>query len=130
MLYHVTRSQEAATFANEQSFGTEDLRQIALKICDLPKLSGRRSRICVVTTGDGPVIVAENGVVKEFPVAVLTREQLVDTNGAGDAFTGGFLAQYIQGRPLDVCIKCGIWTATEIVQRSGCTYEGKVTFTF
>lgn len=84
--------------------------------------------MCVITTGDNPVILAHDGVVKEFPVVKLTKEQLIDTNGAGDAFAGGFLAQYIQGRPIDVCIKCGIYTATEIIQKSGCTYEGKATF--
>lgn len=40
----------------------------------------------------------------------------------------GFLAQLIQGKSIDTCIKCGIWAATQIVQRSGCTYEGKPNF--
>lgn len=52
----------------------------------------------------------------------------MDTNGAGDAFAGGFLAQFIQGRDLDTCIKCGIWAAAQIIQRSGCTFEGKPSF--
>ncbi|KAK9731701.1 pfkB family carbohydrate kinase [Popillia japonica] len=119
---------EAATFATEQFFGTSDLKEIAKKICKLPKQNENRPRVCVITTGDNPVILAHDGVVKEFPVVKLTKEQLIDTNGAGDAFAGGFLAQYIQGRPIDVCIKCGIYTATEIIQKSGCTYEGKATF--
>lgn len=75
------------------------------------------------------MILAHDDMVKEFPVVHLRKEQLIDTNGAGDAFVGGFLAQYIEGQPLDVCIKCGIYTATEIIKRSGCTYEGKATFT-
>jgi adenosine kinase len=45
----------------------------------------------------------------------------VDTNGAGDAFVGGFLAQHVQGAPLDQAVRCGIWAATHIIQRSGCT---------
>ncbi|KAG7209997.1 hypothetical protein KM043_011582 [Ampulex compressa] len=51
--------------------------------------------------------------------AKLPEEKVVDTNGAGDAFVGGFLAQLIQGKSIDTCIKCGIWAATEIVQKSG-----------
>ena len=31
--------------------------------------------------------------------------RIVDTNGAGDAFVGGFLAQYVQNRPLDVAVR-------------------------
>jgi hypothetical protein len=40
----------------------------------------------------------------------------------------GFLAQYVMGRPLETCIRCGIWVATEIIQRPGCTYDGLATF--
>jgi len=40
----------------------------------------------------------------------------------------GFLAQLVMGRPLETCIRCGIWAATEIIQCSGCTCEGQATF--
>jgi hypothetical protein len=43
-------------------------------------------------------------------------------------FFSGFLAQFVMGKSLETCIRCGIWTATEIIQRSGCTYEGLATF--
>ena len=33
--------------------------------------------------------------VLEFPVTSLAKEEIVDTNGAGDAFVGGFLAQQV-----------------------------------
>ena len=43
----------------------------------------------------------------------------MDTNGAGDAFVGGFLSQYVQGKSLEKCIDCGIWVSQLIIQRSG-----------
>lgn len=58
----------------------------------------------------------------------LKLEEIVDTNGAGDAFVGGFLSQFIQKQPLGVCVRCGIWAARQIIQRSGCTFEGKPDF--
>ncbi|XP_044253770.1 adenosine kinase [Tribolium madens] len=119
---------EAETFATEQNFGTKDLKEIALKICKLPKQNENRPRVCVITTGHNPVILAREGKISEFPVDVLSKDKLVDTNGAGDAFAGGFLSQYIQGQSLDVCVRCGIWAASQIVQRSGCTFSGKATF--
>lgn len=125
---HCFFAQEADTFAAEQGFNTKDLKEIALRICKLPKQNESRQRVCVITNGSNPVIVAHKEEIKEFPVEKLSEDKLVDTNGAGDAFSGGFLSQYIQGQPLDVCVKCGIWAATQIVQRSGCTYDGKPTF--
>lgn len=119
---------EAETFAKEQNLGVEDRKEIALKICELPKLNENRPRVTIITQGALPVILAKNGVVKEFPVAELSKEKIVDTNGAGDAFVGGFLAQLILGHDIETCIKCGIWTATQIIQRSGCTYDGIADF--
>lgn len=120
--------QEAEAFAKEQKYDTTDLKEIALKICNLPKQNENRPRVCVITQGCEPVLLAYEGKIKEFPVEKLPKEKLVDTNGAGDGFSGGFLAQYIQGHDLDVCVRGGIYAATAIIQRSGCTYEGKATF--
>lgn len=84
--------------------------------------------MCVITNGSNPVILAYEGEIQEFPVKKLPHDKLVDTNGAGDAFSGGFLSQYVQEQPLNVCVKAGIWAATEIIQRSGCAFDGKATF--
>lgn len=80
--------QEAETFAQEQDFGTKEIKEIAIKICNLPKQNEKRPRVVILTQGTLPVILAENGKIREFPVKALPEEQLVDTNGAGDAFTG------------------------------------------
>lgn len=83
----------------------------------------------MISQGKDPVLFADGqGEVKEYPVQQLDPKQIIDTNGAGDAFTGGFLAQLVQCQPYDVCIKCGIWCASEVIQRSGCTFEGKPAF--
>ena len=61
--------------------------------------------------------------VRTFTAERLPADKIVDTNGAGDAFVGGFLAQYCQGRDLETGVRCGIWAATHIIQRSGCTFD-------
>lgn len=50
-----------------------------------------RSRMVVFTQGPDSVIVVKDGKVQEFPAIRLSQEQIVDTNGAGDAFVGGNL---------------------------------------
>lgn len=57
----------------------------------------------------------------EFSVELLPKEKLVDTNGAGDAFVGGFLSQLICGKDLGECCRAGNYAARIIIQRSGCT---------
>lgn len=62
---------------------TDNVEEIALKISQLPKASANRKRIAVITQGCDPVVVAEDGKVRTFPVILLPKEKLVDTNGAG-----------------------------------------------
>lgn len=119
---------EALTLAKEENFGTEDMHEIALKICQLPKQNESRKRVTVITQGKDPVLLAQNGKVIEIPVKQLSNEEIIDTNGAGDAFVGGFLAQYIQEKPLETCIRCGIWAAGEIIKRPGCSFDGVPNF--
>lgn len=118
---------EAAAFAKEQDLGVTDLKEIALKVCELPKKSDVE-RMCIITCGPNPVILAHKGKITEYPVINVPEKNVIDTNGAGDAFAGGFLAQLVLGNSIDVCINCGIYTATEVIQRSGCTFEGKAKF--
>ncbi|XP_055628467.1 uncharacterized protein LOC129769953 [Toxorhynchites rutilus septentrionalis] len=115
---------ETLTFAQERNLGTEDLKEIGLKMSALPKKNEARGRIVIITQGSDPVLLIQNGNITEFQVEKLNTEQIVDTNGAGDAFVGGFLAQLVQGNSYDSCIKCGIWAARQIIQRSGCTFDG------
>ncbi len=66
--------------------------------------------------------------VSKYDVLKLEQEKIVDTNGAGDAFVGGFLAQYVRGEPIKKCVDCGIWSAALIIQRSGCTFPEKMEY--
>lgn len=49
-------------------------------------------------------------------------------NGAGDAFVGGFLSQYVKGQSLEKAIDCGIWSSSLVIQRSGCTFPEKMDY--
>ncbi|XP_077299298.1 adenosine kinase 2 isoform X1 [Arctopsyche grandis] len=120
---------EMKAFSQEFSLNVENMSDIALKISELPKKNPEKPRVVIITQGCDPVLIAKNKLVQEIPVIVLPKERIVDTNGAGDAFTGGFLAQLVLQQPLDVCVRCGIYAASEVIQTSGCTYSGKPKFT-
>ncbi len=61
--------------------------------------------------------------VHQFPV--IPVEKLVDTNGAGDAFVGGFLSQLAVGKDLSECVRAGNFAANVVIQRSGATVPEK-----
>lgn len=119
---------ETAAFAKEQNWETTDLHEIALKISEWPKQNDQRARVAILTQGKDPVLIAQNGKITEIAVTALADDEIVDTNGAGDAFVGGFLAQFIRQKPLPLCVECGIWAAQQIIRRHGCTFEGEANF--
>ncbi|XP_032868541.1 adenosine kinase isoform X1 [Amblyraja radiata] len=113
---------EAATFAREQGFETEDIKEIAKKAQALPKANKKRQRIIVFTQGKDDTIAATAENVAAYPVLDIKQDDIVDTNGAGDAFVGGFLSQLLYDQPLEECIRAGHYAANVIIQRSGCTF--------
>ena len=63
----------------------EDIEAIAKAIAALPKKNEKRKRVVVVTQGTEPTVVAVQGEgkTKEYPVRVVKKEEICDTNGAG-----------------------------------------------
>lgn len=120
---------EAATFATTEGWETRDVAEIALKIADFPKAAGTRPRVVVFTQGADATVVACGGKVMSYPVIKLAKEQLVDTNGAGDSFVGGFLSQLVAGKGLEECCRAGNYCANAVIQESGCKYPAKPNFT-
>jgi len=120
---------EAAVYGTTNGLG-EDIEEVALKIAALPKASGTRPRCVVFTQGKDPTIIACGGIISKFPVPALPKELLIDTNGAGDAFVGGFLAMLAKGCDLGACASAGHWSARQIIQESGCKIPaGPCTYT-
>ena len=94
---------------------------------DLQKCGEMLRKKCgrvIITLGkDGALLWEKEGPEVKVDCPRVEVEKVVDTTGAGDAFVGGFLAQYCQGRDLETGVRCGIWAATHIIQRSGCTFD-------
>lgn len=52
-----------------------------------------------------------------------TVDDIVDTTGAGDAYTAGFLYGYTQKKSLEECAKLGTFCATQVIQQVGARIE-------
>jgi len=120
---------EARTWAETEGWDTTDVEFIAMRLSLIPSAKARK-RTVVITQGCEPTVVCCNGHVTKHEIKALPKEKLVDTNGAGDAYVGGFLAGMVKGLAMAECCKAGAYAAAEIVQRSGCTFPSKPDYKF
>ncbi len=112
-------AEAAAYAAATELSSTTDLALIACAISKAPKATPG-PRIVVITHGGEPTTVAIGDKVSTYPVPKLATARMVDTNGAGDAFVGGFLAHHLRGGSMAVCVQAGHAAARNVIQQSGC----------
>lgn len=74
----------------------------------------------VMTQGADAVVVVNAAHRFEFPVAKIPKEEIVDTNGAGDSFVAGFLAGYAANSTLGVCVALGQKASGQTLRMRGC----------
>lgn len=118
----ICNESEAASWAQANGIETKDLGAIATAIAGL---DASRARTVVITHGAEPTTVVrgdDQTNVKTYPVHPLKAEELVDTNGAGDAFAGGFLAALVVGKALEEAVDVGHKLARLGVTQIGPTY--------
>jgi adenosine kinase len=104
------------------------VEEIALQLNkNIQKKNKNKSRIVIVTHGPHPAACCEYDHKEKkvtflgtFEVRDVPQENIIDTNGAGDSFAGGFLSQLVKGKKLDECMKAGHWAASIIIQKRGC----------
>ncbi|KAL4942646.1 hypothetical protein BDV06DRAFT_158924 [Aspergillus oleicola] len=122
--YTFCNETEAVAYAESHEWGTTDIVEITKKLAQLPKKNTSRPRVAVVTQGTLPTVTATVGTngeveVKQFPVREISKDAINDTNGAGDAFAGGFAAGVVQGKTLEESIDLGQWLAKLSIQELG-----------
>lgn len=82
-------------------------------------------KIVIVTLGSKGALLSVEGTRYDVPVCVPAK--LVDPTGAGDAFIGGFLAEYVNGENILRCACVGAATASFVVEGIGPTFFGDKT---
>ncbi|XP_022180635.1 adenosine kinase-like [Myzus persicae] len=113
-------AEEAKAFSLANNWETTDIEMIARKMSTF-NVGKEGYRLVIFTQDDKPVIVALRGLVSKFEVPEIPEQDIVDTNGAGDAFIGAFIAKYVLGYPLKSCIHSAINGATYIIKQHGMT---------
>ncbi|CEQ40500.1 SPOSA6832_02130 [Sporobolomyces salmonicolor] len=121
----IGNESEAEAYAESHGWETKDIPTIATKLAALPK-SSPAPRVVVITQGASSTVVAtsaSSAAPQVFPVEPLAKEAIVDTNGAGDAFAGGFLGARALGKTVEESVEVGHRLGRMNVQCSGPTYK-------
>lgn len=125
--YVFCNEDEAKCFADTNKLEYSSLKDVAVQISKWKKVNTKRPRVAIITQGKDPILIAiskegDDTVQREFPIPAIEKDLIVDTNGAGDSFVGGFLSQIVQGKDLDTAIQAGIWLSGQVIQQNGCTF--------
>jgi sugar/nucleoside kinase (ribokinase family) len=77
-----------------------------------------KPHIVILTIGSKGVVVGEKrGDVKRFPAKKVRK--VLDTTGAGDAFSAGFLVGLLKGYELKRCVMLGSKLSAKVIERIG-----------
>ncbi|PPR05601.1 hypothetical protein CVT26_009122 [Gymnopilus dilepis] len=119
----IGNESEAEAWATTHSYpDPKDLAGIAKSIALLPKANEKRPRWVIFTQGALHTVVVTADKPDQpqiFAVDPLAEDQIVDTNGAGDAFAGGFLGAIVSGKTLEESVLAGHKLARACVQQVG-----------
>ena len=74
----------------------------------------------ITRSAKGSVIVHGDEHIVQPATAV---KEVVDTTGAGDAYTAGFLYGWARDKPLEECARLGTYCATRVIQQVGARIE-------
>jgi adenosine kinase len=119
---------EMLAYGKAKGFG-DDLKEITVRAATQKKTNGKRKRIVVTTRGpESAYVSVGGGDVIEHAAVKVPADEIVDVNGAGDAFVGGFISQFVQEHELATCMRAGHYAASHCVRQSGAAFPGNADF--
>ena len=91
-----------------------------------------KNRILIITAGNHGVFCSKYDQVTKtedhfqtFPNQINNRD-IVDFNGAGDAFLGGFISQQMQNKTFEECCHLGNKAAAVVIKNIGCNFQNSI----
>jgi len=127
--YLIGNEAEAEAWASANGLpDPKDLPAVAKKLAQQPKSNPTRDRVVIFTHGAQETIAVSSSCPdgdepKRYAVKALEDNRIVDTNGAGDAFAGGFIGALAAGKELDEAIQVGHTLAAMCVTQVGPQYK-------
>ncbi|MFQ5982995.1 MAG: adenosine kinase [Woeseiaceae bacterium] len=89
----------------------------------LSAIAGYSNLFVMTRSEKGSVIVEGDTKIVQEAIPV---KKVIDTTGAGDAYTAAFLYGWTSGKTLDECARLGTYVATSVIQQVGARIEKNV----
>jgi sugar/nucleoside kinase (ribokinase family) len=89
----------------------------------LDAIKGSDNLFVMTRAAQGSVVVQGNETVEQQAIPIA---EIVDTTGAGDAYTAAFLYGWTSGKSLAESARLGTWCATKVIQKLGGRLEKDV----
>jgi sugar/nucleoside kinase (ribokinase family) len=86
----------------------------------LAAIDGRSNLFAITCGAQGSVIYSNGKVIKQAADKI---EKVIDTTGAGDAYTAGFLYGWANGWDLQDAARLGTHVASNVIQQVGARFE-------
>ncbi|KAH8265574.1 hypothetical protein KR038_010928, partial [Drosophila bunnanda] len=109
----ICNKDEAIAFADTTDWKTKNIFEVGNRMQSMPKANNHPRLVVIIDAVCSILCFQENDRVLEYPVPKVDKSKIVDTNGANDAFIGGFLAMYVQKMPVDYCIRTAIFASQQ-----------------
>lgn len=102
----IGNESEAEAWAQASNLETRDLGEIAQAIANQPSVIDKPRTVLITHGSEATIRAVQNGS-QTFTHPTPKVDDIVDSNGAGDAFAGGVLAGLILGKPIEQAVDIG-----------------------
>ena len=121
ILDHGLHAQKGASFdAHHRSIGNQDL--IGKRTTHVVSVSPGGTLSDYISFYFTPFSMMLYNIHTGYNVPKIPNEEIVDSNGAGDAFAGAFIGKLILGGNIKTCVKAGQWLAGLCLRSNGPAY--------
>ena len=115
-------------YKSMKKFTRGDESRIDNLIKNIFQILNNKDRIILITVGNNGAFCSkfdfntQNEIHFQTYPEKVSQNDIVDFNGAGDAFLGGFLSQQMQNQTFENCCHCGNHTAAVVIKKLGCNF--------
>ena len=118
--YVFGNESEVKGFAVARGLGSVEDEEAAAKYFAKELFMKNSKQTLIVTRGDKSLFVVTQNTFQDIKVPKVNVRGIKDTNGAGDAFVGGFLCKLAEEKSEKECIEYGIAAAQSVLTQIGC----------